>query len=456
MSQSRFLSGAIPPAKARPRWAWLAFVAALAVIVAGLAIDRWRAAPVALDPATLRAGYGPASFAEAEAIAQRNLAAARDSVARFPGEWLREEAVARALIARFRQTDDYRDLAEADAILDRAIATTPDPAGPVLSKAMLAIMVHRLDQADAALARFARWAAPDPADSADAAALAGDVALQRGDLIAAGKHFALAERIGASPGIGLRRALLAAQRGERAEAKRASEALLAKPRQQPSVLAELALQRANLAYREGDWDGAAGWVKAANRVYPGYWLGEAYAAQNKALAGETAAAADAYRTLAMRTGRPEVMDALAHLLRLEGRVPESRSWAGRAAAGWEQRGALFPEAVAAHRAEHELAVGSAARALGFAQADAARRPHGPSLALLARTLLLAGRPRQALAALDRAERQGWVGAGLLGLRADAAAALGDSAGAEAARERALAINPKASDPRARLIWFGHD
>ncbi|MET0180288.1 MAG: hypothetical protein ABW194_07380, partial [Novosphingobium sp.] len=76
--------------------------------------------------------------------------------------------------------------------------------------------------------------------------------------------------------------------------------------------------------------------------------------------------------------------------------------------------------------------------------------------LLARALILAGRPHEALAWLDRAERQGWVSAGHLMLRADAAATAGDEAASDAARNRAEAINPKAADPATRLVWFGHD
>jgi len=236
----------------------------------------------------------------------------------------------------------------------------------------------------------------------------------------------------------------------------AVEALVARPRQQPATLAALMLQRANLAYVVGDWVEAGRWVGAAQRTFPGWWLADAYAAQQFALAGRTNEAIRAYGTVAARTGRPEVMDALAHLLRLQGRGAESRAWAAKAAAGWAERAALFPEAVAHHRAEHELAVGSASRALALAQADAKVRPHAPNLVLLARALLSAGRPRQALGALDGADAQGWVSASQAMARAEVAAALGDTAASEAARAKALAINPRAADPRARLIWFGHD
>ena len=446
-----------PPRVMSFRWAWVLLLAVVLAIGAGAALDRLRGVGEApLDPGAIRTGFGPKTFAEAIVMAERDVAEARMSYAYAPYEWLRGEVLAGALMERWRLTNDYADLAEAERLLDAGLATTPDPAGPAVSKAALAVLVHRLDQAEAALARARRSAAPDPADIADATALAGDVALQRGQLDHAAGLFAQADRLVGTSGTGMRNAMLIAGRGAPRSATAALESLIARPRQQPATLAALMLQRANLAYAAGDWAEAGRWVGAAQRTFPGYWLADAYAAQQFALAGRNAEATRAYIIVAERTGRPEVMDALAHLLRLQGRGAESRAWAAKAAAGWSERAALFPEAVAHHRAEHELAVGSASRALALAQADARARPHAPNLVLLARALVAAGRPREALAALDRADAQGWVSAGQLMARAEVAAALGDTATSEAARAKALAINPRAADPRARLIWFGHD
>jgi tetratricopeptide (TPR) repeat protein len=438
-------------------WPLLLALAAILTIGVGAAWDRLpgRASP-SLDPGQMHAGFGPASYAAARARAESDLAGARETYAVAPGEWLRGEVLARALIARWRIAGDYADLAEADRLLDKGLAQVPDPAGPVLSRAMLSVLVHRLDQAEAALARAERSAAPDQAETADALALRGDIAVQRGQLDLAREQFAKAMQIDAAGGIGLRTAMLAAWRGDRAEAERTIEALISRPRQQPATLANLMLQRANLAYWGGEWGKAGRWVGAAQRIFPGYWLADAYAAQQFALAGRTAEAIRAYEIVARRTERPEVMDALAHLLRLQGQREASRAWAAKAAAGWEARARLFPEAVVHHRAEHELAVGSAAKALAFASTDAAARPQAPNLVLLARALLSAGRPREALAALDRADAQGWVSAAQQMARAETLAALGDGAGSAAARAKAEAINPRAADPRTRLIWFGHD
>ena len=50
----------------------------------------------------------------------------------------------------------------------------------------------------------------------------------------------------------------------------------------------------------------------------------------------------------------------------------------------------------------------------------------------------------------------WVSSGPQMARAEVLAALGRTADSDAARDRAAQINPRAADPRVRLIWFGHD
>ena len=440
-----------------PRWLWTLALAVLLVMGGGVAWDRWQGgANAGLDPAALRPWFGPPTFAEAAAQADREVDGRRESLVRAPGEWVLGEQLALALIARWRLIGDYDDLAEADRLLAAGMGGTSGPAGPVVTEATLAVLVHRLDRAEAALARFSRSVVPDARDSADAAALAGDIAFQRGDLAATTGKYALAVRLAPSAAGDVRLALLPALRGEPERSIAQLERIIATPRQAPWTLASLMLRRAQLALQRGDWSRAGRWVGAAQRAFPGWWLADSYAAQQFALAGRTEDAIRAYGIVARRTDRPEVQDALAHLLRLQGQGAESRAWAAKAAAGWEARARLFPEAVIHHQAEHELVVGSAARALAFARADAAQRPQAPNLVLLARALLSAGRASEALAALDRADAQGWVSAGQQMARAEGLAALGRTADSEAARARAEAINPRAADPRTRLIWFGHD
>ena len=191
MARSAILPG--PPSRARwLAWPALLGLAVIAAIAFGVLSDRLQPAsePARLDPATVQAGYGPKSFAESRALVERNLTAARLTYAIAPEEWLRTESLARALIARWRLENDYADLAEAGRLLDDGLTRAPYPSGPVLSRALLSLTVHRLGQAEIALERFAKFAAPDSADVADAAALRGDLALQRGDLGTAAADYA--------------------------------------------------------------------------------------------------------------------------------------------------------------------------------------------------------------------------------------------------------------------------
>ena len=117
------------------RWPWLLLIAVVLVTVLGVASDRFqRDVPKpTLDPATLRPGYGPATFAAALASARRHLEGARVGYDHAPGEWLRGEVLARALIAHWRLAGDYGDLAEADRLLDQGLDQAPQPSGPATS-----------------------------------------------------------------------------------------------------------------------------------------------------------------------------------------------------------------------------------------------------------------------------------------------------------------------------------
>ena len=444
----------------RVPWPWLLFVAVLVVLAAGFGVRSWRAhhqGPPDPDPAAIRPGFGPRSAAAAIALADTQIAGARESIAEGGTDWLHLEILADTLVGRYRLTGNWADLAEADRTLESAIASIESPGGPSLSRAALSNTLHRLPQVETALARFdAQAAKPLPDEAASAFALRGDVAMQRGDYAAARDLYGKAEASADNAGLALRQSMLALRTGDTELARRRVNAVLRGKRLTRQALQTAALQRATIAYATGDWASAGRWVRFADAIFPGYWLGEAFAAQQAAVEGRPDEAVRRYTALARRTGAPEVMDALAHLLRLQGRRDASKAWAARAGALWAQRLAALPTAAYAHAAEHELAVGDPARALGLARRDASLRPHGATLALLARAQLLTGDATGALASIERAENGGWRSALLLLQKAEALEALGRGDDAARAREDALAINPHAADPAARFIWFGHD
>lgn len=441
------------------RWPWLLLAAVLLVSAAAIAFDKWKSRQGPPDPlpAEIAPWFGPRNQFELEQAANVGVDGARARLALAPTEWLRQEMLARALVKRFRANGSYPDLAEADALLDQGMAGSPAPAGPSLSRAETSLLIHRLDAADKGLARFfAQAGEPDAEESAGAWSIKGDIAFQRGDMKGARLAYARAEEYDNNAAVALRQSMLALRSGDAELARRRVNAILRAPKLNRSVKAQVALQRATIAYATGDWKAAGDWSRFAERFFPGNPLAQAYVAQQHAVEGDVIGAVKRYEAILAKAPLPEVMDALAFTLRLAGRGDESRAWAARAAPLWAGRYRLLPEAAAAHLVEHELALGDPARALPIARADALRRPHGATLVLLARAQLLTGDAQGALATLQRAEASGWRSAGLYLALADAHTALGDDGAAEDAREEALDLNPKATDPAARFIWFGHD
>ncbi|CAH0496311.1 hypothetical protein NVSP9465_01342 [Novosphingobium sp. CECT 9465] len=446
------------PARAT-RWPWLLLVAVLLVAAGAIAFDKWqsRQGPPDPLPSEIKPWFGPRNQAELEQAAIVAVDGARTRLALAPDEWLRQEMLARTLVKRFRATGSYADLAEADALLDKGMAGSPAPAGPSLSRAETSLLAHKPDAADKGLARFfAQAGEPEAGESAGAWSIKGDLAFQRGDMKAARLGYARAEELDNNAAVALRQSMLALRSGDADLARRRVNAILRAPKLNRWVKAQVALQRATIAYATGDWQAAGTWSQFADKFFPGNPLAQAYVAQTQALDGDMAGAIKRYEAIVAKAPLPEVMDALAFTLRLQGRGAESRAWADKAATLWAERMKLAPEAAAAHVVEHELALGDPARALPIARADAARRPHGATLTLLARAQLLTGDAKGALATLERAEKTGWRSAGLYLALADTHTALGDEDAADDAREDALDLNPKATEAAARYIWFGHD
>jgi tetratricopeptide (TPR) repeat protein len=438
-------------------WNWLA-AAALAV-VAVIAADALRTAPESvepappLDPAELRPGFGPATFDAALAAADRAVDGGRAALAAHPDEWLRMEVLARALAARPRLAARAADLAEADRLLDRALATAPWPAGPALTAAEVALAMHDLDRAERALARFDASAVPPPSDEQAAArSIRCEIAFQRGDLPRA-RQLCGGDDDLASP---LRRANLAAKSGDTGAAIRIVEAQLRRARLSPQALATLALQRASLALAEGDWQASGTWARAAERAFPGYWLSEAYVAQQFALEGDRAEAARRYAELAERTGDAEVLDALARLAEADGGTGEARQWAARAGAAWDERERLLPMTYATHHAEHLLLHGDSRRALALAQADYGRRPYPGTVVHYAYALWRSGEPARALEVVRRAESGGFMTAEIKLVEALALSSLGRATKAGAALGEARRRNPRIDSLDQQFVAFGRD
>lgn len=438
-------------------WSLLA-TAALAV-GAVIAVDRLvdlrggQAEVVPLEPATLRPGFGPRTYDEALARAEQGVASMRYRLDRHPGDWLHMEGVARALVSRYRLTGSYEDLDAADKLLDRAIAVPPWPAGPALSRATVALTLHKLDGAEAGLRRFDASVVPAAAEEQlEARSVRCEIAFQRGNIDEAAKLCGGGNTLG----LRLRQANIAAKRGDTAEAARIVEALLRKPRQSPSTLSVLALQRASIALARGEWTASGRWARAADRFFPGYWLAEAFVAQQYALEGKPDEARRRFVAIIARTQNPDAMDALAKLDEVAGRHDEARQLSARAGEIWEQRVKLLPLAAATHHAEYVLAYGDPIRALDLARADYQRRPFSTPTANYARALTYNGQPEAAQAVLTKAFAQGWDTAAMRREQARALKELGRQGDAEKAMMAARALNPRIVHPNQQFVFFDQD
>lgn len=422
-------------------------------------MERWQTAPVQPDqqeqqPVVL-AGIA-SSFSETLARTDLGITNAEAQVAGADDQWLMHENVARSYMERARLSGDYGDYVAADASLKRAFAVATPGTGPHLVRAQLDFRMHRLADAERQLTLIEGYAIPSlPDERAEILGMRGDIAFYRGNLPMALQLYEEADRL--SPGTAtFRRAIYAMKTGdfERAESyfdQTKREARLPPPQ----FRAFIELQRGLLDLERGDWPSAETWFRKADRSFPGYWLTQAHLVQMWALRGKVEQAEQGYRKIITRIPQPEVMDALAALYRNQGDAAASREWAQRSSAIWAKRLQQFPQAAYGHALEHELVLGNPATALALARKNMAARPYGDSATLLGWALLANNRPAEARDVLERLGRTPWRSAQQYVALSQAYAMLGDNDRSDAARDAALKINPRAFDPAAPLIWFGH-
>ncbi len=446
------------PGSRAPRVLALAGVALIAAVtIAGLEHFRNTAPGLPevppLDPGGLAPGYGPSSYPQALAAADSAIAGKRALLALAPGEWLRREGLGRAVLARGRLTANAQDLLAANRLLAQALAAAPWPAGPVLSRAGAAVMVHDLLTAEQALDRFdASLARPSALEAQEALGMRCEIAFERGDLRRARSLCG----DGGGLGLALRRANIALAAGDAASAAGIVENALERPGHSPAQLSALMLQRAAIALATGDWTASGRWSRAADRTFPGHWLAEAMVAQQFALEGRVEEAETAYRAIAERTDNPDVWSALVGIASQRGDGAARRAYLARAGAAWERRIALLPDTYAGHYAEHLAQADETERALAISAGDYARRPYLPVITGHAIVLDRAGRHGDVLAVVERGEAAGFRSAMLLMLKSNALASLNRTREAEQARRDARALNPNIEHPNQAFVFFRQD
>lgn len=438
--------GAVTPIRIIP----VLVAAAFGVVALERITDRPAAVPTPAiphaAPARTAAPGGDASYDAAFEGYGSAIASARRRAAERPDEWLVQEQLARALLARGRLSGSYDDYAEAQAVLDRAFRNAPAGAGPHLAQATLHLLMHRLASAEQMLDAIDRYAVPpDRGEQAEIAGMRGDIAFYRGDYPAAWRLYGEADRL--EPGsASFRRAIFNSKTGRTDLAAGQFESYrrsLSRPTRQ--LLANVELQRGILHLDTGRWAEALDHFRRADAIFPGWWLVEEHIAETTALLGDTNSAERMYRRVVERTRAPEFMDALAALLLARGAVDEADRLRTRSRALWEVRLRQFPEASYGHALDHCVAFGDLQCALRLARANHAARPYGEAGERLAELLTEAGEHAEARLVIDGVLQSHWRTPQLLATAAKVYEATGGAGAAEQFREQALRLNPRILD-----------
>lgn len=443
----------------RRKWALVLGAPLLAVLILtggeALVGDGPERGAVAAQP--LASGYGPSTYAEALARANRAVDLGLERVANDEAQWLRHESLARGLFLRSRLNGDFSDLAAAVDAVHSALDLAPTSSGPFLSWATIGMSSHRLADTEAALARLDKVAvSPTLPEQSEIAALRGDLAFYRGDMGRAEGAYLRSIRLEESSGASIRMARLAKARADYDEADRwLIRSIASGGAPTPQMVAQVAMHRGGIELARGDHDAARKHFQTADSQWRGYWLAEAHLAQARALDGDLTGAITQLRALARKSNSPEIMDALAMYLRADGKYPESDKWISLSRGLWRERLARLPEAAIGHALEHELAFGDPGRAVDLAKQNLAIRPYGEADLLMAQAFKKAGDFKRARLHINRAKAKGWVSAPLYAVESEVLSVLGKIDQANAARDRALAINPRIFDPETGLVWFSH-
>ncbi|MBX7079263.1 MAG: tetratricopeptide repeat protein [Nannocystaceae bacterium] len=389
----------------------------------------------------------PVTFADELAAWDELIASASARARTNASSPLAAEAVASAYMSRARLSGSYDDYAQAETWLQTAFAADPSGLhGPYLTRAQLDFTLHRLDRVDADFALAQRGRHDDVATSGHRL-FAANLALQRGDIAGCGtlleQSIQLHESVGNQSAKGFYELGLGHVEASEAAYARALSLYHGRFRE-PKAWLHLQLGLSDLS--RGRWDEALAHYQDAQAQLRGWWLVDEHIAEVLALQGKRDEAAALYLDIIARTDNPEFMDAMAEILREQGRTDEAAQSIARARTRYEAQLRQYPEAAYGHALEHYLEFGDdPAFTLELAQKNHALRPGPDAKRLLARALLGAGQAAAAVRVIDEALATGWTTADLHVTAAQAHRAAGDTAAADAQLAKAKAIDPHASE-----------
>jgi len=327
-----------------------------------------------------------------------------------PNQWMVEAQLAGLYGSRARLTGNYDDYAMAELAIGRAFEIAPEGSGPFMGRASLNFTLHRLNVVEADLSRAEKQINLSTDKRASIALLRARVQMERGNYDAAATGYAEA--------LSLRETLQghsavahhAWQTGDVALAETEltkAESMYHGRANEPR--AWFHLQRAITDLEAERLDEALAHLADADKAMSGYWLIREHIAEIKALQGDLEGSLAIYRVVVPQTNSPELMGAMAGVLSELGRDDEAAKWIAHADRLFAERIERYPEAASGHALEHALEYGDPADALVLAEANAALRPNGNALNLLAEAYLKVDRVDDARATARRATDLGWAG-----------------------------------------------
>lgn len=326
----------------------------------------------------------------------QNIKFLESRVEAFPEDSETYRRLASALVIRAEETGDAADYDRAIKEIDKADKIDPDSLRLLQARAIILFSRHHFQEtktiAEQGLQR-------DP-DNADLLGLAGDGALESGDLDTAEKHYRhLVETSPKLPEAWVRLARLEEVRGNLEEAARlmtkSIDAGYPKPLRRTdiawtrSILGEIEAKRGNLdeARRQYDW--------ALNKV-PDYPLALEFLADLEQWHGKPAEAEKIYRKLLSQKAHPKWQMSLATLLEKRGAKDEAAQLRAEARKFYEQTVASGNEGYLRPLATLELDEHNYQRAAELAARDMALRPTTESRAIYANILKAANDAGQPL------------------------------------------------------------
>ncbi len=377
-----------------------------------------------------------------EAIAAAEAHAADDET-----DWLHLQIASNRYVDRARASGDWADFQKAEDALNRAFARAPEGAGPHLTLAAFEYGMHRLGAASAALDATDHYAVPIPGTARSIAQLRADIAFHSGHYEEARQGYEALLEGRRTPSLLVALAQYHWKTGDYETATTLlEEAQEAARTESAKTRAWIGLVRGLFGLERGAWDDALAHYRAGLELTPESWLLEEHIAEILTLRGETELAIPIYERVVARTGNPELIDALAVILKEKGETERARELTLRAREGWESRLEMFPEAAYGHAIGHWLEVEEDfPRAVELAEANAEARPNGESKTILAEAYLAAERTDDAKRVIDEVLESPWDTPAAHAIASRIYEAEGDSARAESEREKALAMNPHAMD-----------